>query len=382
MKRKLIICALTALLLTCVCTLCGCSGNTVIDLEDYVSVDFSGYDGAGTANVHIDAEAILPLIDDRNSPIAIAGSFTAGKIENNGKLSNGDTISVAVKYSEKMLENAKINVQNPTLSFTVSGLKEKDKLDVFAAVEFISEGTSLECVVSIKYNGGYPFDMFELETEDGEIITNRFGDRKYTDGEKVTIRLTESALEELGAQYLIEETSREYTVKADGRYILTAVDLTDENRKTLDKTAEDFVNEKIQAITSNNDKSTRIRLLSNVSGVNAGRIAAGIPWRIDKLDVKELNSAYVGIGNVSGNWGGTIPDKKTIYYFFDADFSYYIEDYKTVYEEDTVCALIVRIDDPKITTDGLVYSNITFDSAKDCQTAYNSYITSDFEKLP
>ncbi len=381
MKRKVIVSALAALLVMCVCALSGCSGRTVIDLTDYVSVDFSGYNGNGTARVSIDAEAMLPLIEKKNSPIAIAGNFTAGEITNNGRLSNGDKINVTVKFSEQMMENAKINVQNPTLEFTVSGLKEKEKLDVFAGVEFICEGTSPECTVSVKYNGGSPYGTLELKTEDGETIENNFESRKFANGEKVTLSLTDSALEKLGAQYLIEETSRDYSIKSDSKYVLTAADLSDEDRKNLDKIADDFVNEKIKAVIDASDRSARLNLLSQVSGINVGSLYAGGTTRIDKMEIKRLNSAYVGVGTVSGNWGAKQDNQKSIYYIYDAQISYYIKQTFNVNEGETECALIVRVDDPKITPDGVTYSKMTFDSAKDFQSAYNSYITPSFEKL-
>ncbi len=382
MKRKVIVSALTALILACVCALSGCSGKTVIDLTDYVSVDFFGYSGDGSASVFIDRSGMLPLLKDQSAAEQIANDFSVADIANNGKLSNGDKINVTVKFSEKMMENAKISVQNPTLSFDVSGLKEKEKLDVFAGVEFTSAGTSPECTVSVKYNGGSPYGKLELQTENGEIIKDNFDKRYFKNDEKITLRISETALEQLRTEYIIEETSRDYTVKTDSSYILTAADLTDEHRKSLDKIAEDLVKEKIDDITNYRDRAAVIKLYSQASGVNEGKLYAGITNRINKLQLEKLNSAYVGVGDVSGSWGSKKSNQKSIYYIFDADFSYYLKDYSTVYEDEVVCALIVRIDDPRITPEGVMYSGLTFGSAKDFQSAYNSYITSKFEKLP
>ncbi len=380
MKKAIFIPALI-LLLMCVCALGGCSGKAVIDLADYVSVDFSGGNGDGKAKVVIDTNAMLPLIEEQNAPLAVAASFTAADIENNGKLSNGDTISVTVKYSEKMMENAKIDVQNTTLSFTVSGLKEKEKLDVFAGVEFISEGASPECTISVKYNGGPFYEIFDLKTASGEDISRNYGTLQFANGDKIIVAIKDYELEELNAQYLIEETSREYTVQSDSKYLLTAADITSEMRDVLDKSAEDLVNEKVKAVIDGTDRDARLRLLSQVSGVNLGTLAAGVTNRIDKLEIKQFNSAYVGLGEVSGSLGATKDDQKSIYYIYDANISYYIKNIFDVYEDETECALIVRIDDPKITPEGVMYSGMTFGSAKDFQTAYDTHITSRFEKL-
>lgn len=370
MKRKLVLSAFAVLLMMCVCALGGCSGKKTINLEDYVSVEYTGYSGDGTAKVHIDTDAMLPLLGNQNSPQTVAESFTAGEIKNNGKLSNGDTISVTVNYNELLMSNAKINVQNPTLTFTVSGLKEKQKLDVFAGVAFSTEGTSPECTVSVIYNGSSPYGTLEMQLENGEILQSGFGEHYFKNGEKVTLRVSETALERLGAEYIIEETSREYTVQTDSTYILTAADLNDTNRKALDKIAEDFLNEKTEAILNDSDRAARIDLLAAVSGVNRGVLYAGGTWNIT-LHPATLNSAYVGS-----------PETKCIYYIYEAEIEYYIKTgLLDVYEDKTTCAFIVQIDAPKITPEGVMYSKLTFGSAKDYQTAYNSYITSSFEKL-
>lgn len=384
MKRKLILGAFTVLLMMCVCALGGCSGKKTINLADYVSVEYSGYSGDGTAVVHIDTDAMLPLLDNQNSPRTIAESFTAGEVKNNGKLSNGDTISVAVNYNELLMSNAKINVQNPTLNFTVSGLKEKQRLDVFAGVAFGTEGTSPECTVSVIYNGGSPYGTLEMQLENGEILQSGYGERYFKNGEKVTLRVSEKALERLGAEYIIEETSREYTVQTDSKYILTADDLTPENRKDLDKLAEDFLKDKIEGILQNteSEKSERLTLLSHMTGVSELNLSTFGQKRIDKLETEKLNSAFAGIGEVAGNWGVTKKDQKSVYFFYDAEIAYYYKDLSDIREGDTSCALIVRIDDPRITPEGVMCSNMTFLSAKDIQSAYNRYITSSFEKLP
>lgn len=279
------------------------------------------------------------------------------------------------------MENAKIDVQNTTLSFTVSGLKEKEKLDVFAGVEFISEGASPECTISVKYNGGPFYEIFDLKTASGEDISRNYGTLQFANGDKIIVAIKDYELEELNAQYLIEETSREYTVQSDSKYLLTAADITSEMRDVLDKSAEDLVNEKVKAVIDGTDRDARLRLLSQVSGVNLGTLAAGVTNRIDKLEIKQFNSAYVGLGEVSGSLGATKDDQKSIYYIYDANISYYIKNIFDVYEDETECALIVRIDDPKITPEGVMYSGMTFGSAKDFQTAYDTHITSRFEKL-
>ncbi len=387
MKKKIFISALMIMLLLCVCMLGGCSGNTAtIDLKDYVSVSFTGYNGDGKANVKIDYEAMLPLIkgNDEFTAIAVTDNFEAAMVANNGKLSNGDTINVKINYSEQMMKNAKVNVKNPELTFSVSGLKDKEKLDVFAKVTFEVSGASPECTVAVKYNDKPSYGMFELKNELGENVKeNSDGtfDGKFKNGEKLTVKIADKTLENLLAEYEISETSKEFTVQSDSKYILTASDFTDEIRKQLDKAAEDFLNEKINALLNDSDRAARINLLSAISGMNSGTLYAGGTWKMT-IQPAKFNSAYVGVGDVSGSWGSTLKDQKSVYYFYDAEVSYYIKHFFDELEDTVNCALMVRIDDPKITPEGLIYSKMSFNSAKDFKAAYDSTITSKFEKLP
>lgn len=386
MKRKLFITALTAMLLMCVCALGGCSGSTVtIDLKDYVSVRFEGFNGSGTAKVDIDSDAMLPLIksNDEFTAYTVADNFSAAIVENNGKLSNGDTISVKVNYSEQMMKNAKITVKNPDLTFPVTGLKEKEKLDVFANVEFETVGTSPECSVTVKYNGNRSDIKFEIKTELGETIDlsslgGTYGGQ-FKNGEKVTVKIADNSLEKLREEYEITDTVREYTIQSDSKYILTATDLTNEDKNELDKIAEDFLNGKTEAILNNSDHDARLDLLSAVSGVNKGALYAGGTFQIT-LQPAALNSAYVGLRETTSF--GTTQQDKCIYYIYEAEIEYYIKQLASIYEDKTTCALIVQIDDPKITPDGVSYSKISFSAAKDFNSAYNARITFKFEKLP
>lgn len=69
-----------------------------------------------------------------------------------------------------MRENAKVIVQNPVLTFTVSGQKVKQNLDFFAVTEFSAKGTSPECTVSAKCNGTTTYGMFEMLLENDEVV--------------------------------------------------------------------------------------------------------------------------------------------------------------------------------------------------------------------
>lgn len=393
MKRKIFVSALIAMLLMCVCALSGCAGSAAtIDLKDYVSVRFEGFNGSGTARVDIDSDAMLPLIksNDKYTAYSIADDFGASSIENNGKLSNGDTVKVKITYSEQMMKNAKITVKNPELTFSVSGLKEKEKLDVFANVEFETVGTSPECKVSVKYNGeanGVSVsNLFEVLDESGTPLERVNGGEYYPseyfkNGDKVTVKITDNSLEKLREGYEITETSREYTVQSDSKYILTANDLSADERKQLEKIAEDYVNEQTASALKGDDKGrdNLNKVVSAASGLNIGTLYAGCSQRLDKLEIAELNSAYVGIGETT-SWGVS-KEYKCAYYFYDANVKYYAKNFFDIYDEEKSVVLIVKLVEPMVTSDGIKYSEISFDAAENIEKARQSNITSKLEKL-
>lgn len=104
-------------------SLTGCAtSKATIDFEQCVTVEFSGYDGEGIANVKTDSGYVSSLLEDTSGTIELVASFTTSNIENNGNLSNGDTITVKIGTDETKLNKAKVSVKNTELSFTVQGL--------------------------------------------------------------------------------------------------------------------------------------------------------------------------------------------------------------------------------------------------------------------
>lgn len=386
MKRKLIISALTALLIMCVCALAGCSGRTTVDFKDYVQASFEGYNGSGRARIDVNYKALSVLLNGTSAEELFEWEMIPAS---NGELSNGDTVKIKMQYNELLMKNAKIKIKNPELTFNVSGLPEKEKLDIFAKVKLETLGTSPECAVSVEYDGGEGL-YFEVQSDIGTPIEwIVYGDMagayggKLKNGDKITVKLADNGiLEELREKYIIEETSREYTVQSDSSYILTAADLSPESRQTLDKIAEDFLSETTESLAngkSDSDRKTRIDFFSSVAGLNRGTLYAGYSYELE-ISPSEFNSAYVGVGEVSDSWGSS-KTVKSIYYIYEADISYTVKPFASTYSDSATCALIVRIDDPRITPEGVMYSDLTFLSAKDFQTAYSKYVSSKFEKM-
>lgn len=114
------------LLAVVVMMLSGCSKRTAVDFSALVKVDFSGVDGSGYANVRFDSEGLYKMLDevDEWSVDTFAKSVKIGEVENNGSISNGDTVTLHISTDEQAAKKGKISVVNADLSFVVEGLKQ------------------------------------------------------------------------------------------------------------------------------------------------------------------------------------------------------------------------------------------------------------------
>lgn len=357
-------------LLTCVFALGGCSGTkATIDFEKCVSVSFSGFNGEGSAVINPDAGYVLSLLGDLNSLTAtqLVASFTFADIENNGKLSNGDVVNVKVNTNAELLKSAKVAVKNTELSFTVSGLEEKPKADVFKDVSLKVTGSSPYCKVSVEYTGDLPISSYSFE-----ISTNQDGQKNYKDGDAVKVVLNENDAKMLSQNYVISETEKEYTVKADSVLILTVDDLTAERKTKLDEVVQKNLDEQIQKIL-NNTGAASSKIMSNITNYDAISVESSGKG-IQSIDNVQLNSAYIGT-TVEKELFST-KEKHYIYYFYDADFTH---NYKS--EETVHAILLLRFTDPAETNGEITFSNVETGARKDIDTVLNTFISDSFSKL-
>ena len=358
--------------------LTACSTRPTIDFEQCVTVDFTGYEDEGRVVIHTDNDYILSLLGDMNtlSATSLLSSFSIDAVENNGELSNGDVVTVIVNTNQTALDNAKVNVKNTELHFTVEGLEEKPKLDVFADVSLSVTGASPYCKVSAEYSGdqwlsGYSFNITSVDGEQKEY---------YQNGDKVIISLTQDALDSLKDKGNIEETSREFTIQSDSAYILSAADLTADNMTAFRAEIDEYLNSKINDLLNNSDNTSKWNVISGVSGINSGALAAS-SCGITGIENVEYHSAYAGVAKEKGAFGN-IKEYKYAYIFYNADISYFANSGFSKKEDTVNGAFIVRVTDPMITASGeITYTDISLGAKSDLQTAINDRITENFSKL-
>lgn len=379
MKSKYFFSVLSAVSIVAAGTcLTACSSKPTIDFEQCVSADFTGYENEGSAIIRTDNNYILSLLGDMNtlSAASLLSSFSISPVENNGELSNGDVITVTVNTDQTALNNAKINVKNTELHFTVEGLEEKPKIDVFSDVSLKVSGASPYCSVSVEYSGDKWLSSYSFE------ITSSDGTEKesYRNGDKVTVTLTQDAQDNLKSSGDVEEISHEYTVQADKSYILSADDLSSDSTEVLKSTIDDYLNSKAADILSGSDRTAACYVISGLSGINAGALAAN-RFSVAAIDDLSFNTAYAGIAKEKGAFGNII-ETKCAYFFYNAEIAYTASSDMRRIEDTVNGTLVVCITEPTIASTGeITYKDISLRSNADYQTAYDKRINDSFSKL-
>ena len=158
--------------------LSGCGSKAEIEMTDYVSVDFSGLDGEGKAEVHFDASAMEmdiyeQLSDEKKDPTAEEIEET---LEDIGKLAEfentitceldktegleiGDEVTVTISYDKDGAKDCDLKIKGETeKTFEVEGLKERVELDPFDSDVFNTDDG-----IEISFSGRDPFGSISVE---------------------------------------------------------------------------------------------------------------------------------------------------------------------------------------------------------------------------
>lgn len=227
--------------LAAVICMAGC-GTPKIDLNKYVEVTFSGYDGYGTAEVTLDTDAIM---DDYGKKIKLSDEaeewgdaedfldmcIYVGVDASDG-LSDGDIVTldwdVETSYLESAL-NAEFSYESE--EYTVSGLEEIESFDAFENI-------------TVEFSGMSPEATAGIVCSDPDLYSSYFNvspSEDLTIGDTVTVTISESSqeqmIQELGK--VPEETSREYTVEGIAYYATTVDDIPEDVLAKMQAQAED-----------------------------------------------------------------------------------------------------------------------------------------------
>lgn len=132
------------------------NARSTINLNKYITIEASGYEGYGTVDATIDWDAIEEKYGDKVSftsqgkkaygneilsnynPVDILGEAISVELENTSNLSNDDTITYTWDIDEDLSKYVKCKIKYKDDSYTVSGLKKASKFDAFADLDEVT----------------------------------------------------------------------------------------------------------------------------------------------------------------------------------------------------------------------------------------------------
>ena len=220
-----------------------------IDLTKYITVQYDGTDSVGTAIVTYDKTQLLIDIlkeqgedpsDANSGKVSLTMNALLNSIElevsQTDGLSNGDKITVTIKYDSLLMEENDIEFTKESKEFTVENLTELIEIDPFEDVTVQFKGTS---------PNGYASITNESDIDCVRWATMEFDNNsELKNGDTVTLRIdptSESYAVEKG--YKFTATSKEYTVEGLDFYYESMDEISDEHmkqyREKADKVVED-----------------------------------------------------------------------------------------------------------------------------------------------
>lgn len=248
-KKLIIGCAVGIVVVILAVCLVRNAGKT-IDLNKYLTVEATGYDGYGTAQTSIDWDAIEEKYGDKlkytsaakneyggllsmMSPVEIVQEHVSITLDESSELSNGDKVSYTWEIDKDLSKYVKCKVKYKDGSYTVSDLTEVGTFDAFADLDVQFSGIAPSGTAYIDYTGS-DLSLYDFSCDKTSGLKNG-------DSIEITIQNTnmEYYAEKLGK--VPEATSKTYTVSGLQEYISAYSDLTEDFLANAQKEAEDSI---------------------------------------------------------------------------------------------------------------------------------------------
>lgn len=216
----------------------GC-GKTSINLNEYVSIEFSGYDGNGTATVEFDTDSFKAKYDDKlkyygedfsveffeDDPTwMFFEDCVDTKLSKDKELSNGDVVTLTWKcHDERALNNYKVKLEYSDLEYKVEGLDKVAEFDPFEGVE-------------VKFSGISGKGTVNISSDNAEGITFRVDKNSgLSEGDTITVTADVGNPNKYAEKYgrLPSPTTKEYIAEGFDTYVLSNDVFTEDTEKMI-----------------------------------------------------------------------------------------------------------------------------------------------------
>ena len=238
MKKRMLAILLTAMMIL---GLTSC-GKKKIDVTETISLNFSGVNGYGIAEVEnayaweeeAFREAGITNIDSMGAleDAFIIESSVTYNLSSKENLSNGDVVTVTAVCDNEAVEQYNLEFTAKEKTFIVEGLPEIKEIDLFDNIDVTFSGTA-PCAQATIVNANtdqYVYTRYVLDKnmnlDIGDIVT-------------VTAEYDKEELIEAG--YQAKSDKKEYVVGNVSKYVTNLSEISDETNQILQKQTEDII---------------------------------------------------------------------------------------------------------------------------------------------
>lgn len=217
--KKMVVVLFVNLFVLALLTSCRSKKET-IDLTNYITVEFSGFNGSGEATIDIDEQGLAKSITEalvkahtikstdesdyyaamkknvgmqnlKEDFYNLSEGFYSGDsvtLDKDSQLSNGDTVTVTLKYDNQRYEKANVQFSGEEMTVVVSGLQEVEEFDAFKDVDLQYTGYSSygDVVIDAPSYDGLTYYVEKPENlSNGDIIeisvASDYGDEDFSE---------------------------------------------------------------------------------------------------------------------------------------------------------------------------------------------------------
>lgn len=242
-----------------------------IDINDYVTVEFNGYDTVGTATVVIDEDFWDEVYEKssfkgKKKSSTFSSYYTEGEymeeeiggyikyeLDKDSMLTNGDEVKVEYKVkTDKIAKKYGVTIEAKDKTFKVADLEEVETFNPFDDIEITFTGVSGDGEFQYEVtNERDIYDDFSFSCDD---------DWYLEEGDTTTIKFAEYWEEDELIEYCAEEygmipteTEMEVTVEGLGSYVEDATLLTAANVADMDAEAQDEITTELDGLYADYD---------------------------------------------------------------------------------------------------------------------------------
>ena len=237
-----------------------------INVYDYVTVQFKGYNTVGTASINVDYEKLVmdilrkkgidvSDIDDLKGTKLSKAKKILGKVQDDDffeyqldsydNLTNGDKIKASFVINKSVEKDLGIKFVAKDKTYVVENLKEIQKINPFDYVNVEFSGISPNVYASIKMNSDANSFVKGLHFN--------IDKKKIALGDKITVTIDVDINQAAKEGYDITQTSKEYTCENADSYVADISKIPSEEMKKLQKNATDKIESYIASFSSSNN---------------------------------------------------------------------------------------------------------------------------------